>query len=107
MVSSWSQEQAIQFTRDEPLSKMLKMSEKKQCYHSLIQDIKNEEIEEKRRKEKKIEEDFVKALVECTQINEETTFRFFSFELKIFELYELLLYIFVLRYLHILIYIFI
>jgi pre-mRNA-processing factor 40 len=72
---TWSQDQAIQQTRDDTLSKLLKMSEKKQCYQSLIQDFKNEEIEEKRKKERKAEDDFIQAILDCSKIYEDTTFR--------------------------------
>jgi pre-mRNA-processing factor 40 len=72
---TWSQDQAIQSTRDDALSKLLKMSEKKQCYQSLMQDLKNEEIEEKRKKERKAEDDFIQAILDCSKIHEDTTFR--------------------------------
>jgi pre-mRNA-processing factor 40 len=71
----YSQDQAIQHTRDEPVSKLLKMSEKKQCYHSLLQEINNEEAEEKKKKEKRQEADFLNLLFECPKITEDTSFR--------------------------------
>jgi pre-mRNA-processing factor 40 len=72
---TWSQDLAIQQTRDDALSKLLKMSEKKQCFQSLMQDFKNEEIEEKRKKERKAEDDFIQAILDCPKIHEDTPFR--------------------------------
>jgi len=75
MSSSWTQEQALQETRDDPRWKLLKMGEKKQVFQGLMAELRREEREEKRKKELKAEEDFIQLLFDCKEIKKHTTFR--------------------------------
>jgi len=75
MSSSWTQEQALQETRDDPRWKLLKMGEKKQVFQALISDLRREERDEKRKKEQKAEEDFIQALFDCKEIRKNIPFR--------------------------------
>jgi len=75
MTSTWSQEQALQETRDDPRWKLLKMGEKKQVFQGLMSELRREEREEKRKKEQKSEEDFIQLLFDCKEIKKHTTFR--------------------------------
>eukprot|EP01124_Arcella_intermedia_P016949 TRINITY_DN2356_c1_g1_i2.p1 TRINITY_DN2356_c1_g1~~TRINITY_DN2356_c1_g1_i2.p1 ORF type:complete len:800 (-),score=237.79 TRINITY_DN2356_c1_g1_i2:128-2527(-) len=75
MNSSWSQEQAIQETKDDPRWKLLKMGEKKQVFQALLLEIRREEREEKRKREQKCEDDFIQLLFDCKEIKKHTTFR--------------------------------
>jgi len=68
MTSSWTQEQALQETRDDPRWKLLKMGEKKQVFQGLLAELRREEREEKRKKEQKAEEDFIQLLFDCKDI---------------------------------------
>jgi pre-mRNA-processing factor 40 len=75
MTTSWTQEQALQETRDDPRWKLLKMGEKKQVFQGLMSELRREEREEKRKKEQKAEEDFIQLLFDCKEIKKHTTFR--------------------------------
>jgi len=75
MTTSWTQEQALQETRDDPRWKLLKMGEKKQVFQGLMTELRREERDEKRKKEIKAGEDFIQALFDNKEIKKHTTFR--------------------------------
>jgi len=75
MTINWTQEQALQVTRDDPRWKLLTTGEKKQVIQSYSGDLKREEREERIRKVKQQEEDFIQMLFDCDQIKKDTSFR--------------------------------
>jgi len=75
MTVNWTQEQALQTTRDDPRWKLLTAGEKKNVIQLYMQDLKREERDERIKKIKQQEEDFIQMLFDCEQIKKESSFR--------------------------------
>ncbi|XP_049849283.1 pre-mRNA-processing factor 40 homolog A-like [Schistocerca gregaria] len=73
MTSLWNWDQAMSETFEEERSKQLKLSERKQVYQVMIQELKRFEIEERENRQKRIQQNFNKMLSEWTELDNYTT----------------------------------
>lgn len=75
MTVHWSQEEAFAVLKNKPEWKVLKVAEKKQVYSQMLSDLRREEREAARKKEKQTEDAFIEALFECPGVTKSTGFR--------------------------------